>query len=112
MSDLKNQIFTLLKKCPKDVYISSETNNVSATYYNDHNSIFYGINLIYSDRAIYFDISSNMSYTRKIDVTEKEYMELKWTIEEWAKILEEKAFEDFKEFAETEPNSMDDLLND
>lgn len=110
MSDLKNQIFTLLKKCPNEIYLSPESNDFVVSYYNNGN--VYDLNFIYSKTLVTIGISNGTEYIKQVEVTEKEYMELKWTAEEWSKVLEEKAFEEFKEFAEMEPSSMDDLLND
>ena len=113
MSDLKNQIFTLLKKCP------SAASDRQIHYYTD--SAAYTISLVSNfgaqegvpDCYAIITISTeNDQYQKNVELTEKEYMDLKWTIEEWDKELKEKAFEDFAKFAESEPNSMDDLLND
>ena len=113
MSDLKNQIFTLLKKCPD----ATRTHQIH--YYTD--STVYVITLVskfgiqenVSDYSAIITISTESGqYQKTVELTEKEYMDLKWTIEEWDKELKEKAFEDFAKFAERDPNSMDDLLND
>lgn len=113
MSDLKNQIFTLLKKCPNaagDLRIHYYTDSVAYTVSLISNSVMQkGVSDCY---AIITISTENDQYQKNIELTEKEYMDLKWTIEEWDKELKEKAFEDFAKFAESEPNSMDDLLND
>lgn len=111
MGNLKNQIFTLLKKCPS----FTRTNQIH--YYTD--SIVYAVALYPKFKqegldycAIITISSENGQYQKTVELTEKEYMDIKWTIEEWHEVLEVKAFDDFAKFAESEPNSMDDLLND
>ena len=113
MNDLKNQIFALLKKCP------NAARDRQIHYYTD--SVAYTISLISNfgtqenvpDCYAIITISTeNDQYQKNVELTEKEYMDLKWTIEEWDKELKEKAFDDFVKFAESEPNSMDDLLDD
>ena len=39
-------------------------------------------------------------------------MDLKWSIEAWKEQMEEQDLEEFKDFAESEPGTMDDLLHD
>lgn len=111
MSDLKNQIFALLKKCPKRA--STNEHVIEIAYYPEENSTY--ILTLKSEEEYKIKVSiydyPNV-FSKTIPLTEKEYMDIKWTIEEWQKVLEEKAFEDFAKFAESEPNSMDDLLND
>ena len=114
MSDLKNQIFTLLKKRPDSAGGSSR---VIAVAYDLNKPVSYSISLFKDVKEKPYSVSIRISeefntYNKDIELTEKEYMDIKWTIEEWIKDLEEKAFEDFAKFAESEPNSMDDLLND
>ena len=113
MSDLKNQIFALLKKCP------NYTGTHQIHYYTD--STVYIITLTTKfetqkdvpDYSAIITISKESGqYDKTVKLTEKEYMDIKWTIEEWTNYLKEKAFEDFAKFAESEPNTMDDLLND
>ena len=114
MSDLKNQIFTLLKKRPDSAGASS---SVIAVAYDLNKPVSYSISLFKDVKDKQYSVSIRINeefntYIKNIELTEKEYMDVKWTIEEWIKDLEEKAFEDFAKFAESEPNSMDDLLND
>jgi hypothetical protein len=91
-----------------------------ANYRNDSKE--YSVNLINKQSyhpedtpeffiELYID-DGNQNFYREIPLTEKEYMELKWIIEEWCTVLELRAFDAFKEFCELEPGSMDDLLND
>ena len=116
MSDLKNQIFALLKKCPDYICrIENKVDNFTeVTYYNGE-FITYKLHLSPTNApfVVTLMIYSNSNVFKKdILFTEKEFMEIKWKIEEWGNELETKAFNVFKEFAESEPNSMDDLLND
>lgn len=111
MSDLKNQIFALLEKCPD--YITIIDDLIEATYYNGE-FITYRVHMSFKPNytvtlSVYFN--SNV-FRKEISVTEKEFMDIKWKIEAWSKEIEAKALDTFKEFAEREPNSMDDLLND
>lgn len=47
------------------------------------------------------------------DVSEKEYMEIKWKFEEWNTYLNNRSLEQFEDFVNEEPDSsMDGLLND
>ena len=113
MSDLKNQIFTLLKKCP-DSATGSEAN-----YHGDRNYYSIVLHKKYGTQEDIPDFSASLTiftefgrHYKSVELTEREFMDLKWTMEEWNKVLEDKAFEEFKDFAENEPNSMDDLLKD
>lgn len=112
MCDLKNQIFALLKKCPN----RADFNNV--TYYKDdattYNIVLYqfkqgNVPNYIVDLNIY---SRYGTHIEQASITEKEYMELKWQIEDWTEVIKNKILGEFKEFTESEPNSMDDLLND
>ena len=48
-----------------------------------------------------------------IEATEREYMEIKWEIEELKKLSDEKQIEGFKEFVDgLSKNTMDELLNE
>ena len=111
MSDLKNQIFALLKKCPERANISEYVTEIA--YYPEDNSTY--ILTLKSEVGYKIQVSIynyDNVFSKTVPLTEKEYMDIKWSVEEWREVLEEKAFEDFAKFAESEPNSMDDLLND
>lgn len=112
MSDLKNQIFALLEKCP-DYTTTIIDDFIEATYYNGE-FITYRVHVSFKPTpmvtlSIYFNSSV---FKKEVSVTEKEFMDIKWKIEAWTREIEAKALDTFKEFAEKEPNSMDDLLND
>lgn len=121
MSDLKTQIFSVIKKRPHSICTSFETYDVA--YVNDnseyvicpskHNNgtsftCTLRINRRCDDEPLVFTDET----IRTIELTEKEYMDLKWTIEAWKEQLEEQDLEEFKDFAESEPGTMDDLLHD
>lgn len=112
MSDLKNQIFALVKKCPQRAYCCD---SLAQAMYYPKDGISYEITVVrqeeyVADLAIY---NGANVFRKKIVLTEKEFMEIKWKIQEWSEELETKAFEEFKDFAEPEePSAMDDLLKD
>ena len=119
MSDLKSQIFTLVKKCP----VCAGIDKTSAYIQYNNNGKRYSINInakqsydVENRPDYYIDFyidEDECHYFKEIPLTEKEFMELKWTVEEWALAFELKAFDQFKDFAEPdEPSAMDDLLND
>lgn len=111
MSDLKNQIFALLKKCPTHAYTYSETGHVG--YSSDNSSFDLELAKNEGCLGVYLTIHSGFNcFSKFISLDEKEYMTIKWKIENWESELEAKAFEEFKDFVEAEPSSMDDLLND
>lgn len=118
MSDLKSQIFSLLKKCPTS---ASSWDNGSLVLYRTGDGQEYHIETYkrkdyhpkdHPDFSATITIENERFDCETIPLTEKEFMDFKWKTEEWEKILHEKAFEAFKEFAESDPTSMDDLLND
>ena len=111
MSDLKNQIFALLKKCPDNVFVNGEFSEVM--YYVD-DVLSYKLHLDHNKKqeAILYIYSVSSTFWKTITLTEKEFMDIKWQIADWRSAIEAKLFEDFAKFAESEPNSMDDLLND
>lgn len=111
MNDLKNLIFALLEKCPNHAF-SYPDGGEALYYYKDATS--YNLGLTSGDKYVaHFMIYSGPNvFNKEVSLTEKEFMEMKWKLEDWAKDLEAKAFEEFKDFVESKPNSMDDLLND
>ena len=113
MDDLKNKVFTLLKKCP--VYADSIGDYTSAHYYGSEN-IKYEISLLKRDSKHFVVIMIDDSFAfhdKEIEITEKEYMEIKWTVEKWHKVIYETAFERFIDFVEPPVTSeMENLLKD
>lgn len=125
MSDLKSQIFTLLKKCPKSTELWK--NSCRITYKNGESIYVVHLSRPQDEEIPFADFepqehyefqmdiylnSGGKHFCQKIELTEKEYMEIKWAIEEWTTVLKTAILDEFKEFVETEPSSMDDLLND
>lgn len=113
MSDLKNQVFRLFEKRPIEAQIAETGGSLR---YCVTDSLYYSINVIASDNskfAIGVEIWTDYAhYERYVEISEKEFMNLKWKIEDWQSILEQEAFDKFEEFANIEPGTMDDLLND
>lgn len=113
MNDLKNKIFILLKKCP--VYADSIGDYTSA-HYNGPENTKYEVNLLKRDSKYFVVIIINDTFTfhdKEIEITEKEYMEIKWTVEKWHKVIYETAFERFIDFVEPPVTSeMENLLKD
>lgn len=113
MSDLKNQIFTLLKKCPNRANTTSDGGCVEYEDPNLNCQITVGKKF---DAVGYFvEVWIDAPYANhfeSIDLTEKEFMELKWTMEEYETVLKLKLLDAFKDLCESEPSSMDDLLKD
>ena len=108
MSDLKNQIFKLLKRAP-----DCANNNREVKYISD--DTYYTITLG-EDFTINLSILCSKPCCKwlflTIELDEKEYMEAKWTIEDWQKHLDAQLLNKFAEFVDTDPETMDDLLND
>ena len=118
MSDLKSCIFSLIKKCPD---IASTWDDGSYLGYKGPNEVEYCIQTNkkrdfhpedYPDFVAEINIEKETAIFETVPLTEKEFMEIKWKTQEWEKVLREKALDAFKEFAESDPTSMDDLLND
>jgi hypothetical protein len=108
MSDLKNQIFSLIKKIPNRV-----SENLTTIYVTEKLRIIlwikddYNVEISISDKK-----GSEQVVYKYLELSEKEYMELKWKLEDWKKYLDNQLLDAFEEFADTDPESMDDLLND
>lgn len=79
-----------------------------------HKDGFYRVDTSEYDKtySIYlFDTSNETQFSE--EVSERDYMEIKWAIEEWRKILHEDAFDEFEEFVNEVPDQgMDELLHD
>ena len=119
MSDLKTQIFSVIKKRPYS--ISTTFGGYQLGYINDNIEYVVGIDRHDGHFTCTLDINKSLdkdplmfkdSTYRKVELTEREYMDLKWSIETWKEQMEEQDLEEFKDFAESEPGTMDDLLND
>jgi len=121
MSDLKTQIFSVIKKRPHSICTSFDAYEVA--YVNDNseyiiyptkcnNGTSFVCTLRVSKRCNNDTLPFADETIRKVELTEKEYMDLKWAIEAWKEQIEEQDLEEFKDFAESEPGTMDDLLHD
>lgn len=118
MSDLKSQLFSLIKKCPNN---ASTWDDGSYLSYKASDEVEYSIQTLkkkpgypedYPDFTASINIEKDTFVSETIALTEKEFMDIKWKTEEWESVLHAKALEAFKEFAESNQTSMDDLLND
>lgn len=110
MDDLKTLVNKLLCRQPDLIH---EIFELSVQYQNK--GLIYDITLWESEHKVTLDIQGNVVVTSNYDIelTEKEYMELKWKIEAWRDELQNSNFETFKEFVNEIPErGMDDLLND
>lgn len=119
MSDLKTQIFSVIKKRPCS--IATRFGGYQLGYINDNVGYMVGIDKYDNRFVCTLDIDRSFdndplmfkdSTRREVELTEKEYMDLKWSIEAWKEQMEEQDLEEFKDFAESEPGTMDDLLHD
>ena len=110
MKEIKNLVTKLLQVSPSLVAI--DNSGGCATYYSNNTtySIFlyknddYNLSLSIDSGRGYYEYSSKL--------TEKEFMELKWTIEKWSDDIENKTFDEFRDFVNSNANPADDLLND
>ena len=115
MSDLKNQVFALLKKRPT---MACVTNQIVQATYHPNESTRYDISLFKDsfNKPYMMNVLINENlgtFAKNVEITEKEFMELKWIVDDWAATIKSEVFERFKDFAEpAEPTAMDDLLND
>lgn len=111
--ELLNLIKKLLKKRPSSFggFVFDETSllyeNGESTYIIDFNAVNGYVITLSIDNAI-----THYCNHYSIDVDEKDYMEIKWTMQNWRSVFEESEFNTFKEFAETDDTQMEDLLND
>ena len=111
MSDLKNLILALLEKCPQRAVAYEDGGTVSYFPRDGHS---YNLDLISNEEYLLklTMFCGPSVFSEEIPLTEREFMELKWKFEDWQKELKAKALDEFKEFAKSEPKSMDDLLKD
>ena len=115
MSDLKSQIFALLKKRP--LHAISYKYGGSLVYYPDKKtcdaSYHIGIDTLNEEYHLRFTIYDGPNVIEKnLELTEKEFMDMKWKIQDWENLIQTEALEKFKDFVESEPRSMDELLED
>lgn len=117
MEDLKNLVKKLLDRKPVEAVAKSYFGpNVT---YNDGNKIYkidlcqyedghkHSLNLFIGETVL--DISG---HDYSCDITEKEYMELKWKMEGWEEELHADAFNEFADFVKQQEDPRNTLLND
>lgn len=103
MEEIKNLIFKLLKKKPD--WISTIYENEIEANYNDINLAIYNYDCFkYQLRINKFCFAG--------DLSEREFMEMKWKLSDWRDVLEKEAISKLAEFVDSPNNTMDDLLND
>lgn len=116
---MKKEIISLVKKLLKRIPTnvpSGPFDSCSITYNNDDFTFY--IDLYTNIDSKYMlslhinnhNISQYNDY--QFEIGEKDYMEIKWKIEEWSNYLKEQAFNKFKEFIEEDDTQIDDLLDD
>lgn len=118
MEQLKGLVKSLLEKKPSYV----EMDSFSPTAYYKSEKVTYNIDLYSNKNTNEFKVSLYITkddekydifgYDYSCDLTEKEFMELKWQMEAWNKELRQIAFNEFKEFVEQQESPMDELLHD
>ena len=118
MEQLKNLVKKLIAKEPS----SADPNAIftpQIEYKNDNVIYRIAINHIPETNEYVLELfiednpeDYDTGYNYYCNITEKEYMEIKWNIEAWHDFLVKKEFDRFAEFAEQEQSSMDELLND
>ena len=113
MSDLKKLIFKVLEKTPTRTDVNFDKTYHSVFYIDEEKS--YDI-VIYKNKDGYeaeINIFNAYRSSRFVcELTEKEYMQLKWQMEEWNTYILDKDFDLFEEFANKSKGSIDDLLDD
>lgn len=118
MKDIKTLIQKLLTQKPYSSdsskfltdgsiqYKNGELDYDISIYKNEHNyvvSLQIGYN---NDEDFVYD-------TYDSELNEREFMEIKWKIEEWEKVLHEDRLEAFADYVESLPgDARDELLND
>lgn len=103
MEEIKNLIFKLLKKKPDwisaidEKEIDASYNDISLSIYN-YNGFEYQLRI------------NNFGFTDEL--SEREFMEMKWQLSDWRDVLEKEAISKLNEFVDSPNGTMDDLLND
>lgn len=104
MEEIKNLIFKLLKKKPN--WISTIDEKEINVYYNDDISLG-----IYNYNGFEYQLRINNFYFTD-ELSEREFMEMKWKLSDWKDVLEKEAINKLSEFVDSPNGTMDDLLND
>lgn len=117
MENLKNLIWKVLKKRPYTVNVENAYDEWDIHYITAKNNYF-SIELVNEGEDSYFVIlkitneGQDHLVIKEVSLSEKEYMEMKWTIESWKDRLDEEALDSFKEFAESGSETIDSLLDE
>lgn len=116
MDDLKKFVKKLIFSSKVPTYVASDSNSEGAVISYVKNDMRFSVNIIKKMESyecfLYIFGSENQTLIKEVELSEKEYMELKWQIENWLDLINDSLYNQFKEFAESEDSSMDDLLND
>ena len=119
MSEIKSLAKRLLKKKPnvvvtEDGYTAHDVLTLAG--YNNKD-VYYTVSLmkpnIVGGFRLTIDINTDdLSYSYTCDLTEQEFMEIKWQIEEWNEHLKNDLFDTLRDFVHVGNDPADDLLND
>lgn len=116
MEDLKNLVKKLLDRKPVEAEVDGYF-GPNITYKDEKN--FYKIDMSINGKSQYslnLFIGQNDldldGHDFNCKITEREYMEFKWKIEEWKNELHADAFSEFSDFVKQQEDPMNTLLND
>ena len=115
MKDLKTLVIKLLEQKPNSCIIDGFMCAAHVSYVNGDTR--YEISLHkaskYSLELHIYSVCDSKSYYYDCDLSEQEFMEIKWKIEGWDQVLQEDVFNAFSEYVESLPgDARDELLND
>ena len=118
MEEIKKDIFKLIEKRPTyieegffDCDFASCNYSIGETEINI--KLFTDAFGETNKKSVMLSVRNGQQFCHKeVDLTEKEYMQLKWKIQDWNSILKEELMAVFKEFVNTPNGTMEDLLND
>lgn len=111
--ELVNLVKKLLKRTPTSVY-DDPFNDYSIVYKNgdvEYRISICKINQLFTVELHISNYKINSFTHYDSNITEREYMEIKWSIENWKQTINDYEFDAFREFVEDD-TQMDDLLND
>ena len=109
--ELLNLVKRLLKRKPTN--LGGLFEELTVDYRNGDSTYCISVSN-YNGYKIHFRLETpkQANIYRDIEVSEKEYMEVKWQIEYWTELITNSEFDLFREFAERDDSQMDDLLDD
>lgn len=117
MTDLLTLIKRLLKQVPNgtNVYLFDES-GVEYVYLNKlkYTIAYWECNSTYHVRLSITELNPyHLLNDFEIEVSEKDYMEIKWKCKEWEEYLRKQQLDAFEEFVDSfSDDSMDSLLNE